>query len=80
MFKELKQFFSSNNDKIVIVEDGEPRYVILPYAKYQALQKDESGSIVEEQLDTRPRPYFSEVNSEIEKVRSEEIRLEDLPF
>jgi hypothetical protein len=71
MWNNIKSILKDNKTKCLIVEDGEPKYVILPFEEYQQLQKSENHSILDE----------DQVNSEIqEEANASTISLEDLPF
>lgn len=82
MWSSLKQLIRANNDKCVIVEDGEPKYVILTYKEYQHLQKDDKNSIVEE----NPQASLTaeDINAEAQEMQEfqadNSLRIEDLPF
>lgn len=40
MFKKLKDLLRLFNGRCIIVEDGEPRYVLIPFQEYVALRDD----------------------------------------
>jgi len=71
MWNSIKSILKDNKTKCVIIEDGEPRYVILPFEEYQQLQKSENHSILDE----------DKVNGEIQQeANASTISIEDLPF
>ena len=71
MWNSIKSILKDNKTKCVIIEDGEPKYVILPFEEYQQLQKREDRSILDE----------DKVNSEIqEESNASTISIGDLPF
>jgi hypothetical protein len=43
MWKLLKQLLVSNDEKVVIMEDGTPRYVVLSVAEYLRLRSAQSA-------------------------------------
>ena len=75
MWSSLKQLLKSN-ERYIIVEDGEPKYVILPYSEYQQLQNCSKDSIVgKSEIES-----LEDLNGEIQDIRDGGLRLEDLPF
>jgi len=48
MWSSIKSILKDNTTKCVIVEDGEPKYVVLPFAAYQQLQESKNSGIVGE--------------------------------
>lgn len=71
MWNSIKSILKDNKTKCVIIEDGEPKYVILPFLEYQQLQKSEDHIILDE----------DKANSEIqEEANASAISIEDLPF
>ena len=72
MWSSLKQLLKSN-ERYIIVEDGEPKYVILPYSEYQQLQNHNSSSIL-------AKSEVESVNVEIQGIKEGGLTLEDLPF
>jgi hypothetical protein len=71
MWNSIKSILKDNKTKCVIIEDGKPVYVILPFEEYQQLQKREDRSILDE----------DKVNSEIqEESNASTISIGDLPF
>ena len=90
MWSNIKSILSDNTTKCIIVEDGEPKYVVLTFEVYQQLQSSRKDSIVRENpekhnLQTENNssdlqdPLWA-VNNNIQEIREEGIRLEDLPF
>lgn len=45
MFNSLNQLLKKDNERIIIVEDGQPSFVILPFEEYQHLRSLEKASI-----------------------------------
>lgn len=89
-FSTLKQLIRTNHDRCVIVEGGEPKYVLLAFDEYQQLQKNGEHSIVGENsqgVDTAERANhelqeiweLGEHDSEPNK-KVTAISIEDLPF
>ena len=83
MWNSIKSILKDNASKCLIIEDGEPKYVVLSFQEYQQLQGNEKNSIVEENFEEE------KVNGEIQEFQTEKeeaepvgptIRLEDLPF
>lgn len=73
MWTSLKQLIK-NNEKFIIIEDGEPRYVIMPYKEYQKLQGLNPVSASSD---------IESVNREMQNINDitdESLKLEDLPF
>jgi len=77
MWNSIKSILKDNASKCLIIEDGEPKYIVLP------LIGAEKNSIVEENFEEE------KVNGEIQEFQTEKeeaesvgptIRLEDLPF
>jgi len=78
MWSSIKSILKDNKTKCVIIEDGEPKYVILPFEEYQQLQKSENHSILDQ---SRAQLDEDKVNSEIqEEANASTISIEDLPF
>lgn len=83
MWKSLKQILRDSNDKAVIIEDGEPRYVILSFDEYMRMRGDRS---VDPPEVARNAPADLAVAQEETRssaaphLQKEEINLEDLPF
>ena len=78
MWSAIKTILKNKTDKCLIIEDGEPKYVILPFEEYQQLQKNENHSILDE---SRVQLDEDKVNSEIqEEANASTISIEDLPF
>ena len=87
MWSAIKSILKDNKTKCIIVEDGIPKYVILPFSEYQQLQKGENNSIVIENTQSA-----SDINWEIQDIveandgvsdsspGASTIRIEDLPF
>jgi hypothetical protein len=90
MWKLLKQLLVSNDEKVVIMEDGTPRYVVLSVEEYLRLRsaqsakerpqhREESFESVDNQ--PPPTPFTEEVQSAYnDHEPPSEISLEDLPF
>ena len=72
MWNSIKSILKDNKTKCVIIEDGEPKYVVIPFKEYQQLQKDGNNSIMGE----NPQISEEEVNGEMQDIKT----LEDLPF
>ena len=83
MWNSIKSILKDNTSKCLIIEDGEPKYIVLSFEEYQKLQGSEKNSIVEENFEEE------KANGEIQEFQTEKeeaevigptIRLEDLPF
>ena len=59
MWSSIKSILKDNTTKCVIVEDGEPKYVVLSFAEYQQLQKSGNNGIVGENLQKEEDPAQS---------------------
>ncbi|MBI2463288.1 MAG: hypothetical protein HYV65_03605 [Candidatus Spechtbacteria bacterium] len=74
MWESLKKFIHSNHDRIVVVEDNEPRYVIMPIAEYTALiergrQADSTPSINSPQSNSGQAPQADSTEA-LQKVNN----------
>jgi len=76
MWSSLKQLIKSNRDKCVVIEDGEPKYVILPFAEYQHLQSAKAGAMLKE--NSANKEWQEAAESENDYTSS--VNIEDLPF
>lgn len=75
MWSDIKSILKDNKNRCVIIEDGRPRYIVLPFEEYLGLQKGKDNSMIEEnspEADDR-------INGEIQ-AGAAAIQLEDLPF
>ena len=72
MWNSIKSILKDNKTKCVIIEDGEPKYVVIPFKEYQQLQKDGNNSIMGE----NPQISEEQINGEMQDIKT----LEDLPF
>ena len=79
MWENLKSILKDNKTKCVIIEDGEPKYVLLPFSEYQHLQGVRNNDNLE----------ANSVNGELSSYGKSEggqddyassINIEDLPF
>ena len=78
MWSAIRTILNNNTSKCLIVEDGEPKYVLLPYEEYQQLQKGDMSGIVRE---NSKKESIEEVNWKIQDIKEGEgLRIEDLPF
>ncbi|MEX2008498.1 MAG: hypothetical protein WD850_03345 [Candidatus Spechtbacterales bacterium] len=89
MWDSLKQLLRQSGEKAVIMEDGEPRYVVLTVSEYLRMR---DGDDVPEQADELSRQAAKdeeEPNEEISALREAEylggsdnsdVTLDDLPF
>jgi hypothetical protein len=85
MWASIKSILKDDRTKCIIVEDGEPRYIVIPFEEYEQLRKLGKNSIVGENSRTFGE---DEINGEIQEMRDEEgdgpvpsaVKLEDLPF
>ena len=51
MWNSIKSILKDNASKCLIIEDGEPKYIVLPFEEYQQLIGAEKNSIVEENFE-----------------------------
>ena len=85
MWSNIKDILKDGKTKCVVIEDGKPLYVVLPFEEYQQLQKSENSAIVGE---NSQKVGADEINGEIQEMTDEgedevvlpAVRLEDLPF
>ena len=73
MWNSIKNLIKSNNERFIIIEDGEPKYVIMAYSEYQQLQNGSNSSIV-------AKSEIESINGEMQDVKEGGLTLEDLPF
>lgn len=92
MWSDITSILKDSTTKCIIIEGGEPKYVVLTFDEYQQLQKNGEHSIVispkaEGQADTAERANHElqeiwelgeEDREPNEKVTA--ISIEDLPF
>ncbi len=79
---EIKQFISSNKERIIVVENGKPVVVLLSFEDYKELSENS------ESFGDNPgeeKPSFAKAPEGKEEIRKEEkpkeeLRIEDLPF
>lgn len=80
MWSSLKQLLPTDRDRCVIIEDGEPKYVILPFSEYQQLKKGMRYSRVETRSKGEIRGVWDEeavnrtIEAELERKDIEEPR------
>ena len=83
MWSSIKNILKDGRTRCVVIEDGKPLYVVLPFDEYQQLQGNEKGGIVRENFKE------DEINGEIQGLNAESpeeepvtssIKIEDLPF
>lgn len=75
MWNDIKSILKDNKNRCVIIEDGKPQYIVLPFLEYQQLQKIKDSSIVEE----NSLEADDVINEEIQ-AGAATVKLEDLPF
>lgn len=56
MWDKLKEILKASNEKAVIVEDGEPKYVVLSVDEYLKLSQGKSGNIQQQQNTSQDSP------------------------
>lgn len=83
MLDNLKNLIPPNNEKFVIAEGGEPRFVVVPWAEFEAMRGNMSlrvrfAEVADEVLDA---PVFVPMRRSFASlaVDTAKIRLEDLP-
>lgn len=65
-FKHIKDFLESEPGKVLVLEDGEPRLIIMPYKDYQRMKSEHYKSSTSSEEEDNPRS-------------EQEITLDDLP-
>ncbi len=86
MWEKLKQILKTENDKAVVVEDGEPKYVILSIEEYMKLVSDNSSGEPKKDnsspSEEMPPVDVSEIEPPYEssEAETEEAGLDDLPL
>lgn len=82
-FDQLKNLIPSDNEKFVVTDNGEPRFVVVPWREFEAMRGNASlrvrfAEVADEVLDV---PVFAPVRRIFAQlaVDTEKIRLEDLP-
>lgn len=82
MWSDLKSILKDGKTKCVIIEDGEPRYVVILFEEYQHLQGNKKDSIVSERSPEMRGENFT--NGDFEQAKnadySSSVNIEDLPF
>jgi len=70
MWENLKSILKDNKTKLIIIEDGKPCYIILPFEEYQHLQNARKNDTLEPERsrEAAQDDYGSSIN------------IEDLPF
>jgi len=76
MWSHLKTILKDKNTRCIIIEDGEPKYVILPFEEYQHLQSAKTGAILKE--NSANKEWQEAAESENDYASS--VNIEDLPF
>lgn len=83
MLDNFKNLIPSENEKFVIAEGGEPRFVMVPWREFEAMRGNfyprvRFAEVVDEVLDV---PAYAPVHRSFAKlaVDIKKIRLEDLP-
>ncbi|MDO8600720.1 MAG: hypothetical protein Q7R73_03870 [bacterium] len=83
MFDQLKNLIPSENEKFVIAEGGEPRYVVMSWREFEMMRgglrsRVHFAEVADEVLDV---PMFAPYRRAFAQlaVDAEKIRLEDLP-
>lgn len=84
MWSSFKQFLPANQDKCVIVEDGELRYVIVSFAEYQQLKKAAKCSTLgarskDEKEDVWDEDAVNRTIEELEHKEFEAVKIEKQP-
>lgn len=79
---EIKQFISSNKERIIVVENGKPVVVLLSFEDYKELSGNPGSS---GDNHGEEKPSFAKATEDKEKIEKEEkpkeeLRIEDLPF
>jgi hypothetical protein len=93
MWSEIKSILQDAKNRCIIIEDGKPRYVVVPFDEYQKLQKNDGHSTMAGPKDSDREPYATEhVNHELQEIwelgekdrepekKAASISIEDLPF
>lgn len=91
MWTSIKSLISDKKTKCIIIEDGMPKYVVLPFEEYQHLQQGRDNSTVSERS---PVGRENSANEDLATYNrtpeggqettdtdySSSINIEDLPF
>jgi len=91
MWSAIKTILNDRTSKCLIIEDGQPKYVLLTFEEYQQLQKQEKSDIIIE--NSQEDDKEDKINGEIQQLQTEEldeslpqaagisaVKIEDLPF
>lgn len=86
MWASIKSILKDERTKCIIVEDGEPRYIVIPFEEYEQLRKKGKNSIVgenswdEEKINGEIQDIEGEDPEPEQSERASAIKIEDLPF
>ena len=81
--KKLKKLIDSDKERLIVVEDGEPSYVIMDFDEYQRMKgvPEQRALIKESSEEPEKRPEERrEPVEEAEPKPEAELTVEDLPF
>ena len=82
MWEKIKRILQKEGGKCIIVEKGEPTYLVTRIEDYEGSAKNNISSEIEkvnrdiEEMNTREK----EETEAIEPDNNEEVKVEDLPF
>ncbi len=78
MWSHLKTILKDKNTRCIIIEDGEPKYIVLPFAEYQHLQSIKDGGMLKENSENKEWQETAASASGDDYASS--VNIEDLPF
>lgn len=50
MFNSLKNLIQADNERVIVVENGKPAYVLLTFEEYQQLRNAKKSSIINQSI------------------------------
>ncbi len=86
MWASIKSILKDERAKCIIIEDGEPRYIVIPLEEYEQLRKKGKNSIVgenswdEEKINGEIQDIEEQGPEPEQRERVSAIKIEDLPF
>ncbi len=81
--KELRENMDNDESKVIILEDGEPAFVVISYRKYKKLiEASDSGenNIENKESDEEIKPSQAIFSITKREDEGRELTIEDLPF
>ena len=80
MWSEIKSIIQDNKTRCVIIEEGKPLYVVLPFDEYQQLQKNGARSTIEHANHELQEIWELGEQDLTPEKKVAPISIEDLPF